>query len=345
MADVKTRADSLRFYLTGAGSDGGSQSDPDASLGGNRSSTRTGGLGFSVSNPISNVTIDFIAGENGEGDGTLDAPTVDTLQWTPPGGSAGAEVTIANGESKVIHGADEKKYIIVSRTSTSDLSGTATLSLSIKKNNVVGLDNVTSTEASNGDKEYRAVAIKNENTDDVDLLKIYLNTLGTQQTSDDGQLGASGSGSISTTGSFSDWPDVGYCRIEDSGGTLREIVYYSSRTATTLTIPSAGRGLLGTTAAAGASDDKIDAIPGMRIGTEDPGSQPSGSIQQVGDEDSAPSGITWNTGIDAAGGIDYGTLAADNWTGLWVEREVPAGAVAQRDLLKDVAMEFDASGA
>ena len=39
MADEQTRADSLRFYHTGASADGNAQSDADASLGNYRSST------------------------------------------------------------------------------------------------------------------------------------------------------------------------------------------------------------------------------------------------------------------------------------------------------------------
>lgn len=343
MPDIKRRADSLRAKLTGASTHDGSQSDPDASLGDHLSSNRVAGMGTSISNAISNLTVDYVSHANGEGDGTLDTPTVDTVTWTPPGGSAGAEVSIADGESKLVEGSDPNKFVIVSRTSTSDLSGTATVTLSWPLNNVVGLDNVGSSEASNGDKEYRCIGFENVNAQSVSLenVTVFLKTLGTQQTTDDGQLGSSGSGTISTTGSFGDWPDRGYARIEDSTGTLREIVYYSSRTSTSLTVPSDGRGLLGTTASAGASDDVVDAIPGFRVAAEIPGSQPSGSVQSVADEDTAPS-VNWSTAITASGGISVGTLDSEHWFGVWVEREVPANAEADAEVLNKIRVEFDA---
>ena len=45
-----------------------------------------------------------------------------------------------------------------------------------------------------------------------------------QRVSDAIQLGASGAGTIGTTGSFADWPDSGFCHIKTSGGATREVV-------------------------------------------------------------------------------------------------------------------------
>jgi len=83
MADTQTRADSLRLYLTGAGSDDGSQIDDNASLGGYRSSTEVVSLAASRASAIANITIDFVAGKNGIGAGTLTVTGDDTLTWTP----------------------------------------------------------------------------------------------------------------------------------------------------------------------------------------------------------------------------------------------------------------------
>lgn len=354
MPDIKTRADSIRMRHTvgGGGSDGDAQSDPDASIGGHKSSTRADGLGTSGGTPSANMSLDYAAPANGTGDGTLEVVSADTVRWKAPGGSFGDTVTIANGESKVLEdGGDLSKFVIVSRTSTSDMTtGTSTVTLTQPVGSVFSLDRVTSTEASNGDLEYRAVALVNDNADGTtaESLRLFLLELGTEQTTDDNQLGSSGSGTIGTTGSFSDWPDTGYAQIRDSNGALRENVYYSSRTDTALTVPSAGRALLGTSAEAGASTDVVHAIPGIRIGTEAPASQPSGAIQNVADEDTAPTGISWQTPIDFANGIQApdtgdGTekLASGNWFGLWIEREVPAGAKADPDLLSKIRAEFD----
>ncbi|CAN0574226.1 unnamed protein product, partial [Laminaria digitata] len=64
MPDQKTHADSIRLYLTGAASQGAAQADPNLSVGGFRSSSDITHLAYSVSSPIANLTIDFLAGEN-----------------------------------------------------------------------------------------------------------------------------------------------------------------------------------------------------------------------------------------------------------------------------------------
>jgi len=341
MPDEKTHADALRFYLTGAGSDGGAQADPDAALGDYRSSTLCEFLAITVTNPISNVTVDFAAGLNGTGDGTLTATGNDTLAWTAPGGSQGANVTILNGETKILEdGTTASKFVRVTRTTADNLTGTATCTLADTYNDVVGLDNVSSAEAAAGDDEYRAVMLKNESASDITVLKLYLQTLGTQRTSDSGQLGASGAGTISiSSGNFNDWPDYGWCRIVTSGGSEREIVYYTSCTATALTVPAAGRERLGTSAAAGAATDTVDAVPGIRIAKELP---VASAIQTIADEDTAPTGLTWRTGNGASDGpVDIGTLSAGALYGLWIHREIPAGAVAVPDALNHIAYQFD----
>lgn len=344
MPDEKTHADSLRLYLTGASSDGGAQTDPDASLGNYRSSTLCTFLAQSITNPITNVTVDFVAGGNGTGAGSLTAVTVDSLAWTPPGGSQGAAVSIANGETKILEGSgDTGAFIRVSRTSADDLSGTATVTLSDEYNDVVGFDNVSSSEASSGDVEYRALMFKNDASSEVKNLKVYLGQLGTQRVSGSAQLGASGAGTITvSSGNFDDWPDSGFCRVEDSGGTLQEIVYYTSRTSTSLTVPAAGRGQLGTSATAGTATDKIYAVPGIRIAKETPSSSQITDNTGSG-EGTQPSGLTWSTGITAAGGVDIGNLAAAALYGLWIERTVVASSTAEASVVNKIHWAFDAA--
>jgi len=350
MPDEKTHADSLRFYHTGASSDGDAQTDPDASLGKNRSSTEITQLGATVTSPISNVTVDFVAGANGTGAGTLTASGVDELKWTPPGGSQGAGVTIANGETKILEGGggETEKFIRVTRTTADNLTGTATVTLADEFNNAVGLDNVSSAEATTGDNEYRCIGIKNDSSSQVKSLKAWIGTLGTQMTTSTNQLGASGAGTIEGgAGDFADWPDTGYAHIRTSGGVTREVVYYSSRTDDVLTVPANGRELLGTSAAAGASDDTADAVPGIAICAEAPASQPTGAVEDEtgtgeGTEPSSCSG-SWNVGITAADGEDIGDLASGYWEGLWIRRDIAAGAVADASLLNLLEFSFDAA--
>lgn len=346
MPDAATRGDSIRTYHTGAASHAGTQASADASLGNYLSANEVSVLGAVITSPISNVTVDFVSGENGTGAGTLTAASSSTLTWTPPGGTAGAAVTISNGETKILEGGGSdgpKKFIRVTRTSASSLTGTATVTLSDVVNNVVGFDNVSSGEASAGDNEYRCIGIKNVSSATVAGIVAYVGTLGTSRVSDVGQLGSSGSGTITTSGSLADWPESGWVHIRSSTNVTREICYYSSRTSTALTIPSGGRGLLGTSAAAGSGTDLIDAVPPIRIAKEAPASQPSGAVQTVANESSAPSGVTWNTGINAAMGVSIGSLTAGQWQGLWIHRAIPAGAVAAPVVLHKVPMTFDAA--
>jgi len=156
---------------------------------------------------------------------------------------------------------------------------------------------------------------------------VWLNTLGTQRTSDTGQLGASGAGTVETTGSLADWPDNGFCRITQSGGTLREIVYYSARTDTVLTVPAAGREQLGTSASAGAASDTIDAVPGLKIAKEEPSEEAFTELTDENDTASV-SGFTWKTGITESTGLDVGDLTAGNMTGLWLWLVIVAGQTA-----------------
>lgn len=346
MPDEKTHADSLRVYLTGAASDGAAQADPDAALGNYRSATEAEQLAASIASAISNVTLDFVAGANGPGTGTLAAKSADTLAWTAPGGSEGAAVTIANGETKILEdGTDPEKYVRVTRTSTTALTGSATVTLTDAYNNLVGMDNISSAEAAAGDDEYRCLALKNESASQVKSVKAWIGTLGTQMTSSAAQLGASGAGTIEGgTGDFADWPDTGFAHIKTSAGATREVVYYSSRTDDVLTVPAAGREMLGTSAAAGASDDTVDAVPGIAIAKEAPTAQPDGHFtDETGAGEGSDPGVSFSVACDEANGEDIGDLDAGEIYGLWIWRAVPAGQVADTSLINLINWSFDAA--
>jgi hypothetical protein len=346
MVSEKTHADSLWLYLTGAGADGGAQADPDLALGNFRSSTVVVLLSHTVTNPIANVTIDYIPGENGPGVGSVIATGNDTLAYEAPGGSQGANVTILNGETKILEdGTDANCYVRVSRTTAANLTGTATLTIIENLNNVIGFDNVTSAEASAGDDEYRIWCMKNVSSAAVENILVWIKTLGTQRISGTAQLPGAGAGTIQlATGNFDDWPDSGYCHIKDSGGSLREIVYYSSRTSTVLTVPALGRGLLGTSAAAGAATDTVDAVPGIRIAKEAPSAQPNGFCQTIANEDTAPAGPpAYVTGIQSADAVDIGDLAAGYIYFIIEHREIPGACIAEANVLNSLRMTFDAA--
>lgn len=344
MPAEKTRADSIREYLTGATSDGGTQTDPDAALGNFRSSTEAESMSISVADAISGITIDYAGGGNELGDGTLYAADADTLQWKCSGEDYGAGVAIANGETKIVEtDGMPGAFLRVSRTSAAALTGTSTVTLTQKLNNVFALDDVSSSEAESGDSEYRATMLVNESTASIASLKRWIGTLGTSQISDSTQLGASGAGTIVTTGSFSDWPEQGWCHIKN-GSATREIVYYSERTTTTLTVPATGRERLGTTAAAGSASDTIHAVPGIAIAIDTDGVTSGGAaIQTIANENTAPTSVTWDTGITEDTGLSIGDMDSGEQVGIWIWREIPEDAVATTEAVVIIQDSFDAA--
>lgn len=331
MPAVMTRADSLREYLTGAASDGGAQADPNLSLGGFRSSTEAASMGIVVTGGIANITVDFAGGGNNVGAGSLECVDSNTLRWKDAGGVYGPAVAIATGELKLLEAdGDPGAFIRVTRTSATALvPGTATVTLSILTNNQFGYDDVTSAEASAGDTEYRGTYVKNVSAASVTSFKRWIGLIGTTRTSDGGQLPASGAGSITTTGSFADWPDSGFCHIKTNVPATRELVYYSSRTGTVLTVPAAGRALQGTSAAAGAATDTLESVPGIAIAKDADGVEAAGSsVPTVANENTAPSGVTWNIQTTAALGLSIGTMLTGEQIVIWTRRVIPAGAIS-----------------
>jgi len=346
MPNEKTRADSLREYLTGAASDGGAQTDPDASLGNYRSSTGVVSMTAVVTNSIPSIIIDYISGGNTIGAGTLNAVDSNTLQWKDNGGAYGASVVIANGETKVVEvSGDPGAYLRVSRISVDAMENTSTVTLSRAINNVFGLDDVTSDEASAGDNEYRGTIVVNESATDVLRFRRWIGTIGTALVSGTVQLGGAGAGTIEiAVGSFADWLESGFCHIQTSGGATREIVYYSERTNTVLTVPADGREMLGTTAAAGAADDDIYCVPPIAIAEDTAGVTAGGAaIQTIVDEGTSPAAVVWRTAITEAAGVDVGAVGATQQVGMWVWRETPPGAVATPNVHVIIEESFEAA--
>jgi len=351
MADVNTGTDSIRAYLTGASVDGGAQTDPNLSLGNFRASTEVAAMSVSVTSPISNISILSAAAANGTGAGSLTATGSDTLQWTPPGGTQGAEITILNGETKIIEGGNNEEYknLRISRTSATALSGTATVTLAVSKNNAVGFDDVTSAERTAGDIEYRCVAYKNNATESVLSLLVALKELGTAATSDVTQLPASGAGTVETSGSLADWPASGFCLLSDgTADASYEVVYYTSRTATVLTVGSTGRAQMGTTARSGAATHTMYAIPPIALAIDAPTSQPSGSFEdETATGEGTSPGFTFVPALHAlsnpgAEPLSIGTLQTMEIYGLWLERHVVAGATRGSGFLDWIDLRFDA---
>ena len=306
MADGFTGGDALGLYRTGAdGTDGFRYSE---------AVDRLPGLFL---RDIPSLRVEMASGRNGAGRGIIQATGADALAYKAPGDATfGASVTIAAGETKVLESATAAKWVRVTRLNSDALGGIMTCDWIYERS-------ATFPEVlrAAGADLYAQWMLHNHSEAGVSNVKVWIGTLGDSVVSDGGQLGASGAGSITTTGSFDDedWPAQGWCRIEDSGGTLRENVFYTSRTATVLTVPAAGRGLLGTSAAAGASTDVIYPVPGMRVGIEAPGAE--GTIQAA--TGSAPGSVTFTTGITADTGASAGSIGELENYGVWSHVELP----------------------
>lgn len=329
MGVVFTNCDCLREYHTGAGADGDVQDDATLSIGGFRSSSLAATLGMQIAAPIKNKSITFASPNNPTGPGVLTALDSVTLSWQPYGAAVAGEpevFTLGSTETHIVEGVDPTHYLVVQATPPF-LPGSEIVTLFEVLESVVSLDNVLDADATAGINQYRAVILKNRSNKDVMSFQRWLGTLGTSQTSNEAVLGGAGSGAVRSSSVLSDWPTSGWCQIMN-GSSIREVVYYSSRTLYELTVPAAGRGMLGTSAAAGALTDTINAVPGIAIALDPNGVQDSGSsIELLADDVTAPAGVTWNLSTTAAAGLQIPRLAPGKQVGVWIWRHIPAGAI------------------
>ncbi len=189
MADQNTGADALGQYLTGAGSDGASQPDPDASLGNYRAAERLDPLGVLMAQGPPGLRIERVSGYNGVGAASLVAAGADAVAWRPPDDTEGEAIAIADGETRQVAGADEPYwanmsvarwaeltvaewaamgiggsgldgFAIVTRRSTEPLAGEFVAHLDRVVGNVVG----GSRQTASGEA-YRCVCLKNTTGD------------------------------------------------------------------------------------------------------------------------------------------------------------------------------------
>lgn len=330
MPDEKTGADALRWYLTGATSDGGTQDDADASIGNHRSSHEIQQIAWDLWQMFEGLAVQQISGACGPGTAYIHAADEDSLKFTAPGeADSGLVQQILQGQVKTLEsGSARSKYCRIYRWGNQPFKGIVPVQLSHWFNNAIGMENISDTERAAGEDKIRCICFKAEGTGGLENVNSWIKPLGSSFVSDVQQLPATGTGYVETSGTTEAIGKHGFLRIEDSGGSLKEIAFYSARhSSTKVQVTDAShRGLLGTSATAGAATDIVRPVPGLRIAYQAPSSQPSGYAYNASDENDIPSGLTWYTGIDRGDGPGLASLSYGNIYYLWLRLTFPACA-------------------
>lgn len=321
--------DALRVYGSGAASDGGAQADPDLNLGGFRSSTEC--QPYAVFGGMLGIVIERASGGMLTGEGILESDGTGRLRWTEPGSSTPGDWKFVGANAvTVLSGVEGLR---VRRTGGIPPAGAKSIRILDQYNNAFGQDNASNAERAAGNTQYRAFFLKNEGIATL-TARLYLQQLGASRVIS-ATYASSGAIAIAPTGGVKDWPLSGFFENQDTG----EVLYYASRTDSTLTVPAAGRDVFAEVGggAAGSIGDVLYAIPGQRIAKESP---VSGAVQTIAGETTAPTGLSFKHGVDTDDAdVVSETLLPGQQVGVWTERRVVAGASARAQVALDVVVE------
>jgi len=298
---------------------------------------------FRLQYPHPQLVITGISGACGEGIAYIGAQG-QTANFFAPNDANGGKVGISPNQSALLESADKSKWCRVfwdGDYNSEGLGGVSVMSLIKTRNNTIAGANV---ETDSSAQYYiTALMLVNHEADgkQIENVKVWVKEIALSAISDDGHLSSSGAGTIETTGSFAGRPASGWAHIKDSGGTTREIVYYSSRTDTVLTVPPQGRGRLGTSEAEGAATDVIHFVPGIAVALE--AADSNNEIEAIADHETWPT-ATPNVAINATGADTVATLNTRRNVGLWIFREIPESAVAHIDHKSEIVVQFELDG-
>jgi len=169
--------DQLNIYFTGVASDGDPQSNPNASLGGKRSGTILRSLSATAPVNVTGVAIVDVPSPSGAGSATLGFTfTGKLLKYTAPGDTPGNGVDVSADGTYVLYSGTATKYIIVTVTSASLPGSDQSDSIQLVTLSENLFDNVSSSEATAGRTEYRAVMVKNDSSVVMNSLKVWIDT-------------------------------------------------------------------------------------------------------------------------------------------------------------------------
>ncbi len=162
-------------YLELRLSGGASNADPNAALGGVRSSYKVlSKSGTGISN-ITGVTVDDAPG-SADGAGTLAfTASGKTLTWTPNGGTAGSPISLTGDGRYAIPGSAGYLFVTVVDASLPVTDQNDTITVTQLANQL--FDDISKTESYAGDTEYRCFYLYNaHSTDPFVGAKIYIST-------------------------------------------------------------------------------------------------------------------------------------------------------------------------
>lgn len=159
MPEIMEGIDALGFYYTG----GATNSDPDASLGGARSSHRSRGMGFLIQGlPIPAVVIDDIFPACGEGFAYLRVGTDgESILFAAPDGIEGETIALLEGDSKVVEGSSPSKALRVYREPGMIFPAGRRMDILLRYpiNGGLGQANLTSAQRAAGRTTYRGLIL------------------------------------------------------------------------------------------------------------------------------------------------------------------------------------------
>ena len=138
-------------------------------------------MAIGCANPAQAITASTIAGityddasGNTVGTGTVTYTTSGTtLQWTPPGEAIGTAVNVGTSGSYVIYGAAFSAQIKITSVSGS-LAGDATQSVTISNQTNKLFDDISGSESTSGDTEYRCFYVKNAAADSMTSTLLWI---------------------------------------------------------------------------------------------------------------------------------------------------------------------------
>lgn len=314
-------ASALVFFLTGASSEGAVQLEQALSLGGYRSSTYANRVGVLEQQACPNINIIDASHQIGIGNLTVLGNT--SVIYSGPNAQTGDSVQPEVGTPITV--VDSlNQWVLIERTTSNPLLGAGVAAFHEQFNNVFGGSNGTVS----GESTYRGIIVRNNSLGTVSSITLTVNSLAETATCVEG-LPASGAGTI--YGNFDGWPWAGWLLISSTS----EIAYYSGRTSFSLTVPSIGRGLLGTTAGAGSVGDTLTPIPPIRLALETPS---SGHIQTIANETTSPTGLSFSNSVTIS------SLGANAEMGIWINRQIPNGMTAYPEFEVNIALQFTTGG-